>query len=115
MPVEQFKHESILRLETAMREHEAADERRFSAVEGQQARMAGSLDVIADNQQALMSAFGVRHDQDERAHKPVALMGQREWFVKILGAMGGLLVLEKVLVVSFPFVVQAMRAIAGIH
>ena len=98
-----------------MREHDEKDDRRFGALEGQQARMAGSLDVLVDQNAALMSAFGVRSGEDERTHKPVAMMGQREALIKGLGAVGGLLVLEKVLVAIWPYLVAALKAVSQVH
>lgn len=122
MPVEQLRIADIARLEkamqkqaTQMREHVADDKRQFSALESQQARMAGSLDVLVDNQAAMMTAFGVRKDNEEKPHKRLALMSQRGFLIQLVGAMGGLLVLEKIGVAVWPYLGAALKAIASIH
>lgn len=98
-----------------MRDHEQQDETRFNLLEGQQQRMVGQLDVLVDNQMALMGAFGMRKDEDNQPHRPVALMRQSELIWKIGGAMGGLLIIYKGVFAVWPFAVGALKALTHIQ
>jgi hypothetical protein len=115
MSVESFRHAEIVRLEKALQDHDDKDDQRFGSLERQQSRMAGSLEVVVDNQAALMTALGMRHgSNDEKIHKPVALMPQRELFWKAAAGMSGILVFYKIVAVALPFLIGAAKAIAHI-
>ena len=119
MAVEPLRTSDVSRLEKAMQAHELQDQVRFTAIEHKADHMAGQLDVLVDNQSSLMAAFGVRSDlpnsNPPAAHRPVAIMGQSELIWKIGGAVGGLLVLEKIAVAIWPFLIGMLRAIAHIQ
>ncbi len=115
MSVEALRTAQITRLEKAMQAHDDKDDRRFGALESQTAHMAGSLDVLVGNQASLMTALGVRENEPDRTHRPVAMMGQRELMWKFLGAAGGLLLCYKAVLTIFPFAVGALKAVAHLQ
>jgi hypothetical protein len=114
MSVESLRNSDILRMERALQDHNNEDTKRFAALESKTDRMTGSLDVIATNQAHLMSALGVNRD-DTSAKKPVALMGQKKLFWTIIGAMGGLIALDKMVFAIGPLLLDALKAIARIQ
>lgn len=79
--------------------------------------MAASQKTTHDQLEILIEAFGLSKHDDKKP--PVGLMSSKEWFWKVAGAMGGLLVIEKIIVAIGPmtwsFLVSAAKIIAGIH
>lgn len=134
---------SIARLEREMAEHRLEDRQEFSAVRQEIAEgldkttdavesvketvdsMHGAMEVIRENQQTIMRAWGVRSadpvvdGEQTKPKKPIGLLGQREMLVGVLGAMGGLIFVDRIVVAIGPmtweFIVHVAKAIAGIH
>lgn len=114
MPVAQLKPVTMRSLHEAIEQHCADDLKEFKAVRDE---MATDAKRTHDQLDVLIRAFGLSKHDDK---KPAAgLMSKKEWFWKLAGAMGGLLVLDKILIAIGPmtvsFVVSIAKIVAGIH
>lgn len=113
MSVSQLKPMTLRSLHEAIEQHCEDDRREFAKVE---MAMAASQKTTHDQLELLIAAFGLSKHDDKKP--PAGLMSTREWFWKIAGAMGGLLVLDKVVIAIAPmtwaFIVSVAKAMAGI-
>lgn len=105
---------AIQQLREEFQEHKGEDREEFAAMRHE---LTTKTNQTHDQLDILIQAFGLSKRDDKKP--PVGLMSSREWFWKVAGAMGGLLVVEKVVVALAPmtwaFLVSAAKIIAGIH
>lgn len=73
------------------------------------------LDLVIETWRLLPQSGG----QSSAVKPPVGMMGEGEWFWKIVGAMGGVVVTKEIIVAMGPvlwhFLMEAANVIAGIH
>ena len=111
MSVTPLKVMTLRSLHEAFEEHREDDRREFAKLE---LAMAATQRTTDDKLNVLISAFGLSKHDDTKP--PVGLMSSKEWFWKVAGAMGGLLMLEKILVAVAPmtwtFIIALVKAVA---
>lgn len=111
MSVTQLKPMSLRSLHEALEQHCEDDRKEFAKVEQ---AMAASQKTTHDQLEVLIEAFGLSKHDDKKP--PVGMMSPREWFWKVASAMGGLLLVEKILVAIAPmtwaFFIALIKAIA---